>query len=100
MIFPEGTRSPDGSLRAFKDGAFELAVRHRVPILPIVIRGTSNALPKKGFVLGMKCVIDVQVLSPLDPASFEGESAGEVRNRVHDLFIASLKQGSEERRSQ
>ena len=51
MMFPEGTRSPTGRLRAFKPGAFELALRNRRPILPIVIEGTADALPKRGFVL-------------------------------------------------
>src|SRR5213078_5024458 len=43
MMFPEGTRSPDGRLRAFKPGAFELALRTRTPLLPIVIEGTARA---------------------------------------------------------
>ena len=51
MMFPEGTRSPDGRLRAFKTGAFSMAQNAQRPILPIVIDGTSNALPKRGFVL-------------------------------------------------
>ena len=51
MMFPEGTRSPDGRLRSFKTGAFELAQRTKRPLLPIVISGTANALPKHGFVL-------------------------------------------------
>ena len=96
MIFPEGTRSPDGALRPFKDGAFELAVRHRVPVLPIVIHGTSGALPKRGFLLGTGCRIVVEVLAPLEPPSFEGISASELRNRVHVLFEAALGRGREE----
>ena len=51
MIFPEGTRSRDGALRPFKDGAFDLALRTGVPVLPIVVRGTGDALPRRGFVL-------------------------------------------------
>src|SRR5262245_55975685 len=51
MMFPEGTRSPTGHLRAFKTGAFELAKRAQRPILPLVIEGTGDALPKRGFVL-------------------------------------------------
>ena len=48
MIFPEGTRSVDGRMRPFKEGAFELAIRMRRPILPIVITGTGEALPEAG----------------------------------------------------
>src|SRR5690349_7116530 len=65
MIFHEGTRSPDGHLRAFKHGAFTLAQHARVPILPIVVDGTADALPKHGFVLRGKHDISVRVLDEI-----------------------------------
>ena len=46
FIFPEGTRSETGRLRPFKPGAFFLAKENKLPILPIVINGTREALPK------------------------------------------------------
>jgi 1-acyl-sn-glycerol-3-phosphate acyltransferase len=63
LMFPEGTRSPDGRLREFKPGAFELAQRTRRPILPLAIQGTAEALPKRGFILRGRhrmriCVLD------------------------------------------
>ena len=51
MMFPEGTPSMDGELRPFKPGAFELALTTCTPILPIVIFGSVDALPKRGIVL-------------------------------------------------
>ena len=51
MMFPEGTRSPTGQMRAFKPGSFEVAIKTGRPILPIAIQGTADALPKRGFVL-------------------------------------------------
>jgi 1-acyl-sn-glycerol-3-phosphate acyltransferase len=65
MMFPEGTRSPTGHLRAFKTGAFELAKRAQRPILPLVIEGTGNALPKRGFVLQGRHAIRVSVLDEI-----------------------------------
>jgi 1-acyl-sn-glycerol-3-phosphate acyltransferase len=70
LIFPEGRRSTDGSLQPFKDGAFELAVRHGVPVYPITVTGTGRALPKHGLVLREHVDARVTVLPPLDPAAF------------------------------
>ena len=76
MIFPEGTRSPGGSLGEFKGGAFELALRSGRPILPIVIDGTAAALPRKGFILHGKHGIRVRVLEPISPPWAPGTDAG------------------------
>jgi 1-acyl-sn-glycerol-3-phosphate acyltransferase len=46
MIFPEGTRSPDGRLQPFKKGGFFLAEETGAPILPVVICGTRQMMPK------------------------------------------------------
>jgi 1-acyl-sn-glycerol-3-phosphate acyltransferase len=86
MIFPEGTRSPDGQLRAFKHGAFTLAKKARVPILPIVVDGTAHALPKHGFVLHGHHAIRVRVLDeiPVEQVVTLGpeELVATVRDRI------------------
>jgi 1-acyl-sn-glycerol-3-phosphate acyltransferase len=46
MMFPEGTRSPDGALLPFKDGAFRLAIETGAELLPVAVSGTRKALPK------------------------------------------------------
>ena len=46
VIFPEGTRSPDGTLRRFKKGAFKIATDTDAPILPVSINGAYEILPK------------------------------------------------------
>jgi len=91
MIFPEGTRSPDGRLRAFKTGAFELAKATGRPILPIVVDGTASALPKRGFVLRGRHRIRVSVLDEIPPASFAAESPEELTLRVQALIGDALK---------
>ncbi len=47
--FPEGTRSRDGRVGAFKGGVFKLAIEAGVPILPILIEGSGDVLPASGF---------------------------------------------------
>jgi 1-acyl-sn-glycerol-3-phosphate acyltransferase len=46
VLFPEGTRSPDGLLKTFKKGAFVLAVQGQVPLVPAAVIGTRDVMPK------------------------------------------------------
>jgi 1-acyl-sn-glycerol-3-phosphate acyltransferase len=91
MIFPEGTRSPDGRLRPFKDGAFELALRTRHDVLPIVISGTAHALPKRGIILRGKHRIGLRVLPPVQSEDFIHLSAGELNQRIHCIIEEELR---------
>jgi len=47
LIYPEGTRSPDGQMLPFKKGAFMMAVQTGIPILPVTTNGAFKVLPKK-----------------------------------------------------
>jgi 1-acyl-sn-glycerol-3-phosphate acyltransferase len=49
IVFPEGTRSPDGALLPFKKGAFVLALQTGVPILPVGISGSRDVMAKGSF---------------------------------------------------
>jgi 1-acyl-sn-glycerol-3-phosphate acyltransferase len=49
LLFAEGTRTLDGKLQPFKRGAFNLAVRSGVPVVPLTINGTFSTLPKHSF---------------------------------------------------
>ena len=67
-VFPEGTRSPDGNLIDFYRGAFWVATRCRVPIVPIIVEGTGSILPKKTLQIRPQQTL-VRVLAPIEPAS-------------------------------
>ncbi|MBM4361601.1 MAG: 1-acyl-sn-glycerol-3-phosphate acyltransferase [Deltaproteobacteria bacterium] len=66
-VFPEGTRSPTGELIGFFPGAFRMAVRFGVPIVPVVIEGTRAILPKGRAYIQPRRVL-LRVLPPVTPA--------------------------------
>jgi 1-acyl-sn-glycerol-3-phosphate acyltransferase len=90
IMFPEGTRSPNGRMRSFKTGAFEIAQAARRPILPIAIEGTARALPKRGFVLQGRHPIRVTVLDPLPYAAFANDDALALTARVRARIAAAI----------
>ena len=90
MMFPEGTRSKTGELRDFKTGAFQLALEARVPVVPIVIRGSSDALPKHGFVLQGRHQISVTVLPAVEESVVESMNTEELTSHVRGLIAAEL----------
>ncbi len=87
LMFPEGTRSPDGEIKAFKDGAFQLSVKNNCPVIPVVLTGTARSLPKHGFVLRDRVHCHVQVLDPIHPSAFNGDVAA-LREHVRGVMIA------------
>jgi 1-acyl-sn-glycerol-3-phosphate acyltransferase len=89
-LFPEGTRSETGALQTFKTGAFALAKRAQVPILPVAISGSKDALPKGRLVLGGTHRIEVRILAPIPYAAFADEepkiTAERVRERIREAL--------------
>lgn len=82
VIFPEGTRSEDGEIGEFKPGAFYLALKGDVPVVPVYIDGGRRALPK-GSVLFRPAELVVRILPPLPSSAFSKEEiALEARRRI------------------
>ena len=88
LFFPEGTRTKDGELQPFKDGAFELAVEHGVPVIPIAVHGTGRALPKHGMVLEDHVDCHVEILAPLRADAFGG--AAGLRDTARSRIASAL----------
>lgn len=92
MFFPEGTRSRSGKLNAFTRGAFELAIREQKPILPMVIDGTQNTLPKRSWKFGVAKHIKLKVL---DPIPTEGLEKSDIRSLTEEARGRILEQLAE-----
>ncbi len=88
MIFPEGTRSKTGELRKFKAGAFNLAIEAQVPILPLAVYGTRDALRKNDWRLG-NAQAEVRVLEPVPTTGLTTADMPALRDRVRDMIISA-----------
>lgn len=86
MIFPEGTRSTTAELLPFKDGAFRLAIDAGVPILPLALHGTGNALPKHDWRFGRSTAV-VEVLPPVDTAGLTPADVPRLKETVRGLIV-------------
>ncbi|MEI8392531.1 MAG: lysophospholipid acyltransferase family protein [Actinomycetes bacterium] len=89
MIFPEGTRSSDGEMRGFKDGAFVLAIRTQTPMLPVVVHGTRSALRKSDWRMG-DAKAEVRVLEIIETTGMTLDDVPALRERVRDVMIAEI----------
>ena len=88
LVFPEGTRTKDGELGEFKKGAFKSAIATGTPLLPVVIDGPFQMLPKKGFIAPCRHTIFINVLPPM-PVSTD-EKASDLALRSHAVMAAEL----------
>ncbi|NVO10939.1 MAG: 1-acylglycerol-3-phosphate O-acyltransferase [Bacteroidales bacterium] len=90
LVFPEGTRSEDGTIKRFKDGAFIIAKKAEVAILPVVINGTLETLPKSGMVGGRQTFV-IRVLPEIPYDSFKDKSLTDISKEMHQLLTEEHK---------
>lgn len=90
MFFPEGTRSRDGRVRSFAPGAFRLAIDAGVPILPLAVDGTRDALPKHGWRFGNAIDARLCVLPPVSTEGLTTRDADALRDRVRQSIVAQI----------
>ena len=90
MIFPEGTRSRNGELRNFKEGAFLIALQQKVDIVPMVVDGSAKALPKKGLFPFMKQTIYLRILPPVPYETFKDMKVRQVSEYIRFIIADEL----------
>jgi 1-acyl-sn-glycerol-3-phosphate acyltransferase len=91
VFFPEGTRSRDGTLLPFNEGPFQLAIRERVPVLPLVIAGSGDALPRNSWMFGPTQDIHLRVLEPVSTEGWTVKETSALRDLVRQRMIEELE---------
>ncbi len=85
MIFPEGTRSKDGRLLPYKKGGFVMAVDAQVPIVPLVIEGTYDIMPKGRLLIRPRPVI-VTICEKIDTRGYSRKTKEKVMDQVRQAM--------------
>ncbi|MDZ7715024.1 MAG: lysophospholipid acyltransferase family protein [Balneolaceae bacterium] len=96
IFFPEGTRSRTGKLHKFTMGAFELAIRNGVPVLPLVIDGTQDCLPKKSWKFGVAQDIRLKVLDPVKTEHLSSNDIEDLTKAVRSKILQQLSDWRDE----
>lgn len=92
MFFPEGTRSRSGKLNKFAKGAFDIAIRKKLDILPLVIDGTQNCLPKNSWKFGHADSIVLKVLDPISTENLKKSDVDKLIDSTRQLYINELSE--------
>ncbi len=83
VIFPEGSRSPDGAIQPFKKGGFTLAMKSKVPIVPISIAGSREIMPKDRLT-ALPGEIRIRIGDPIETESYSMKDRTILMERVNE----------------
>ena len=86
VVFPEGTRSRDGQLREFKKGAFVLAIRAGLPVVPVVCRGTRRLMPRGSRLTVVPGPVEIIVEEPIPTAGLGYDDRDALAARVRSVI--------------
>ncbi len=90
-IFPEGTRSKDGSLLPFKKGSLLLAFKTKAKVVPIAISGSNNVLPKGSILINSNSLVRVKIGPPLTPSTY-GDDYDKATEDLHETIKKMLSE--------
>jgi 1-acyl-sn-glycerol-3-phosphate acyltransferase len=90
VLFPEGTRSPDGHVLPFAQGPFQLAIREQIPILPLVVEGSGAALPRNSWIFGGAHDIQLRILDAISVDGWTVAQGPALRDAVRQRIVDEL----------
>jgi len=92
LIFPEGGRSHDGELQAFKEGGAYIAIRAGVPVVPVAMIGTREVLPYGGGI-PKSGRVTLRILKPIPTANLTLKERGKLTDELRSVILNELTSG-------
>ena len=89
LIYPEGTRSPDGRLQEFKKGTAVMAIKSGKPLVPVACSNAHRIMEKRKLKIRPGTIL-VEFLEPIDPAKYTLEEREVLIKELHDRLAAGL----------
>jgi 1-acyl-sn-glycerol-3-phosphate acyltransferase len=89
LIYPEGTRSPDGRLQEFKKGTAVMAIKAGVQIVPVACSGAHHIMKKRSLLIRPGEIV-VEFLDPIDAAKYSMEQRDALTQRLQNALAAGL----------
>ena len=91
FVFAEGTRTPDGLVQDFKKGGFIMALRGKVPILPVTVNGSWKYMPDRSSMSFTPGPIEVVVGDPIHTGEYTMKNLDQLVEKTRNAIIANLK---------
>lgn len=89
LIYPEGTRSPDGRLQEFKRGTAVMAIKAGVPLVPVACSNAHRIMKKREMKIHPGDIL-VEFLAPIDSSQYTLDQREALSQRLHDELAAGL----------
>jgi 1-acyl-sn-glycerol-3-phosphate acyltransferase len=96
VIFPEGSRSPDGTIQPFKKGGFTLAIKSKVPIVPLALTGSREIMPKERLTASSG-EIRIRMGRPIETVQHSMKDRKDLMEKVRETIMENFKVISREK---
>ena len=92
VVYPEGTRSPDGRLLPFKKGAFMMAIEAGVPVVPVTVSGATRIMPKAKVEVHPSTV-RLTIHDPIPTTDYSRDNVAELVTLARQQVLSALDNG-------
>jgi 1-acyl-sn-glycerol-3-phosphate acyltransferase len=96
IVFPEGTRTPDGQLQEFKKGGFLIAVKAQVPVVPVAISGSFAVMSKNSLRIN-KSNIEMEIFPPIETRELKNADIEQLMEQTRQPIAARLQGATSDR---